>query len=56
VGLRVRELRVALGVTQEEAAERLRMQAPNYARIELRIPARLERCFRNDLNTHSEST
>jgi UDP-N-acetylglucosamine 1-carboxyvinyltransferase len=34
VGLRVRELRRARGMTQETMAEKLGMLAPNYARIE----------------------
>lgn len=34
LGLRVRELRRHAGLTQEQAAERLGMLAPNYARIE----------------------
>jgi transcriptional regulator with XRE-family HTH domain len=34
LGLRVRELRRGLGITQEQAATKLGMQAPNYARIE----------------------
>jgi transcriptional regulator with XRE-family HTH domain len=34
LGCRVSELRSARGLTQEQAAARLRMLAPNYARIE----------------------
>jgi transcriptional regulator with XRE-family HTH domain len=34
LGLRMRELRQENGLTQEQAAERLGMLAPNYARIE----------------------
>lgn len=34
LGLRVRELRRGLGLTQEAAAEKLGMLAPNFARIE----------------------
>lgn len=34
LGRRVGELRRARGLTQEQAAARLRMLAPNYARIE----------------------
>lgn len=34
LGLRVRELRHAAGFTQEQAAERIGMMTPNYARIE----------------------
>jgi transcriptional regulator with XRE-family HTH domain len=34
LGLRIRELRMRCGFTQEGAAEKLGMLAPNYARIE----------------------
>jgi len=34
LGSRIRELRRAQGLTQEELSERLGMLAPNYARIE----------------------
>lgn len=34
LGRRIAELRRAQGMTQEQAAARLRMLAPNYARIE----------------------
>jgi transcriptional regulator with XRE-family HTH domain len=34
IGLRIREVRRSRGLTQEQAAERLGMLAPNYARIE----------------------
>ena len=34
LGFRVRELRLKMGLTQEQAAEKLKMLAPNYARIE----------------------
>ena len=34
VGLRIRELRLERGLTQEKAAERVRMLVSNYARIE----------------------
>lgn len=34
LGLRIRDLRRAQGLTQEELSEKLGMLAPNYARIE----------------------
>lgn len=34
LGLRLRELRRGLGLTQEEAAEKIGMLTPNYARVE----------------------